>query len=205
MAKTKTNRISINALEKALQDKEPAEHELEWNGLTITVKKRLGFEDMMRLVDNVTSLCFSADGAYLPEVRDFALCCGVIEAYTNLSLPANTEKCYELVSACRDLVTHIVLDCIDDAQFKAVRQAIDEKIHYRAQANIEALSLQMSEAISRLDEMGEKISSIFEGIEPETIKELASAMAENGFDEEKLVKTYFDVKQDYESKDGGNE
>ena len=97
MAKAKTKRVSINALEK-ITDEYVNEEVLEWNGLEITIKKTLSFSDMMKFVDSVAKSCFvQGSGDYAPEIFDFALRSNVLDTYANFTMPRDLEKQYAMV------------------------------------------------------------------------------------------------------------
>ena len=123
----KVKKVSINALEKCVQEmnvENITEH--EWNGITFSLKHRLGLMEMMTFVDGVVKSCFAGDGAqYTPEVLDFAIRCSLLEIYANFTLPAKVEHRYDIVYGCGDLFA-IILENIDRVQYDDILRSIDE-------------------------------------------------------------------------------
>lgn len=189
-------RISINALEKCVAEAYGDRVVIkEWNGIDIIINKQLTLPEMMSFVDGVVKSCFSDDGnEYMPEIKDFALRCSVLEMYGNFRLPENVEKKYELVYGCD--ACEVVLKEIDRGQFDAMLQAIDEKIQSIADANIEAIHKQINELYASFSNLEERLSSVFNGIDKETMTGLVSAMSGNKIDEETLIKTYLKSKEE---------
>ncbi len=197
---SKMKRISVNALEKCVGDGMQNTVDMAWRDITITITKRLGLSDMMKFVDSVANLCFSEDGTYLPEIKDFATRCNVLEMYANFTLPANIEKRYELVYACDAYAT--IMGVIDRSQFDVILAAIDDKIDNRAQANVEAINRQMNELYAAFEDLQNRLSSTFDGIDKDMMTQLIEAMSGKELDEEKLMNAYLKEKKDTAETDG---
>lgn len=194
----KNNRISVNSLEKCVKEAvaEPTVTK-EWRGINFNIKIRLGLKEMMTFVDGVVKTCFTQDGTqYTPEVLDFAIRCSVLEMYANFALPTNIEHRYELVYGCDAF--QIILDTIDRAQFDSMLRAIDVKIAHIANAKIEAITNQVNELYAALSSLEERLGSAFNGIDNDTISNLAKALSDGKFDERKLVHAYMDAKNTVE-------
>ena len=202
-SKEKIKKISINALEKCVEESAPSVVNIEWRGLDVTVSRRLGFADMMKFVDGVVNLCFSDDGTYLPEIMDFAIRCNVLEMYANFTLPSNIEKRYELVYACD--AYSAIMGAIDRNQFDVMMRAIEDKADNRAQANIEAINRQMNELYAAFENLESRLSTVFDGIDGDTMKQLIGAMSNGSLDETKLMNAYMESKkpEDTDETDGG--
>ena len=209
MANTKANKknnktISITAFEKIMKDIYIPTKTVEWNGIEITIKPTLSFQDVLSFVDNVVKTCFTADdGAYIPEVKDFVVRCCILEMYANFTLPTNVERKYDLVY-CTDAVDRVV-EHINLAQFNEIINAINDKIANIAQANIEAVNAQMNELYTAFDNLQEQLSGIFTGVGAEEISKLVGAISGDTFNEERLVQAYIDQKNTESSKDSGEE
>ena len=188
----KVKRISINTLEKCVSENINNVTVINWRDVEITVKHRLDFEDMIRFVDKAVKLCFSEDGEYMPEIKDFVIRSNVLELYANFTLPANIEKQYELVYAC-DAYKDI-MGAIDMQQFNVMLEAIDDKIDNIAQANIEAINKQMNELCADFEALQDKLASLFAGVDSDAIKQLVGAMSNGAIDETKLINAYMDAK-----------
>ena len=140
-------------------------------------------------VSDVAKSCFADDdGEYMPEVRDFAIKSCLIEYYTNLSLPSNTERRYELIYSCN--ITDVIMEHIDKGQLFEIIKAIDARIEHTASANVESLNKQMNELYAAFDNLQTNLSGIFSGIGADDIKGLVSALSGGGLDEGKIVEAY---------------
>ena len=192
----KIKTISINALERAVKDMdEQIRTVIEWRGVSVTIKKRLGLMEMMSFVESVVRSCFNGeDNRFTPEIMDFAIRCGVLETYANFTLPANIEKRYELVYGCDALP--MIMEVIDMDQYRAMMQAIDEKVSHMAQANIQAVFRQVNELYASLHELEDKMADVMNNLDPEMLEKLMASFSNGGIDEEKLVRAYLNEKKD---------
>ena len=201
MAKKKSERISVNALEEAAGVQYGETTTVEWHGLTITVKKRLSLREMVWFVDDVADNCFDdADGTYYPQYEYFLTQRNVIERYTNLTLPQNIEKQYELLTVT-GLFAHIV-EAIDYDQYKEIVDVIGKKIEQRRQSEIEGAKRRIDEAYEKIVEITEQLNKMFAGVTPEDISKLVGAMTDGKFDERKIVDAYFEKKAEVGEADG---
>ncbi len=190
------NKISINALERVIDENaESNEKVIEWNGIEVKVKKRLGLKEVLSFVSDVSKACFAADTKeYLPEVKDFAVRCCVLEYYSNFRLPSNIEKRYDVVYACDAFDT--VLGLIDGNQFSLMIDAIEEKINNIANSNISLINAQAEKVYASISSIEEKLSSVFNGIDVEKIPAFINAVSENGVDEKKIMSAYLEMTGD---------
>lgn len=191
-------KVSVTAFEKAIKDNYTPYSEIEWNGITVTVKRNLSFGEMMEFVESVVQLCFANDtDRYIPEVKDFAIKTLVLEKYTNINMPQNIKKRYEFVSFT-DIVQN-VLSKVDKIQFNEIVQAIDTKLEYMSNANIEAVNRQVTVLYDTLQNLESQFADMFSGLDSGSITQLVNAITDNQLDEEKLMKAYF--KEGKSSKD----
>lgn len=200
-------KISISAFENIMKDTYTATKTVAWNGVEITIQRTLSFRDFLTFVDSVVKNCFSIDNnAYMPEIKDFAIKCCVLEMYANFALPVNVERKYDLVY-CTDAVQTVLAE-INPEQYGVIMNAIDLKIEKMAQANIEALNRQMSELYSAFENMQNQMSGVFEGVGAEEMLKLVGAISGGSFDESKLVQAYIDqtnLKADSEDTEAGED
>ena len=184
-------KISISAFENIMKDTYTSTKTIAWNGVEITIQRTLSFKDFLTFVDTVVKNCFSIDNnAYMPEIKDFAIRCCVLEMYANFALPINVERKYDL-AYCTDAVQTVISE-INPEQYNVLISAIDSKIENMAQANIEALNKQMSEISSAFENMQNQMSGVFEGVGAEEMSKLIGAISDGSFDESKLVQAYID-------------
>ena len=143
----------------------------------------------MTFVSDVVSSCFAENtNEYLPEIKDFSTRCCILENYAGFILPKSLGEKYEMVYNS-DIVSFVV-QYVEHMQFNAMLAAIDHKIEHQAQNNIEALNKQMNEVVAGLSALEKNLSSIFGGVDNETITKIAGAIADGSFDESKLVKAF---------------
>lgn len=181
-----TNRTSYNEILSVVDATHTNEHSVEWHGVPLNIKNTLTFAEMLSFSNEVVSTCFIDKTAeYVPEVKDFAVRCAILEYYGNIELPDDASKRYQMVY-CSDIVNEVT-KYVNDEQLEPLLRSIDKKIAHVAQNNIEAFNKQMSEVVSKLTEVEDSLSSIFGGIDQDTITGLASTIANGNFDIEKLV------------------
>lgn len=192
----KTKKVSVNEFEKSIMDSYIPSESVTWNGIEINIKKTLSLKEVMTFVGGVTNSCFTTEeNIYTPEVKDFAIKYCIIEMYTNITLPANTEKKYDLIY--RSDIIPTVLKHINNEQYCEIIRAIDSKIGSIVQANTEAIRKQLNEmhtALESLNSLQEKASNMFSGISSEDITNLIKTVTTLGgdgkLDENKLVQAY---------------
>lgn len=189
----KIKKVSINAFEEAVNSQYEATQSFDWNGITIVVKRNLTLREMMSFADLVVKNCFKKeDGTFIPEIKDFATRSCIYEYYTNITLPANIEKRYDLLY--HQMLLDEIMPRIDSLQFNALIRAIEDKVAHLAQANIEVVTKQMNELYASLDNMQAQFGKMFEGIDEESISGIVNALGKGTIDEEKLAKAVLGLK-----------
>lgn len=193
MAK-KVKRVSISVLDEIVKQKYQPLKVVEWNGIEVTIKPTLSLEEMLRFADSVSKSCFdSVTGAYLPEVKDFAIRCNIMDTYANFTLPDKNEHKY-ILAMCSGAV-EMIMEHINLAQFNELVDSIDAKVDNLAEANVQMMTMKFDEVVSAFENLQEKLSTLFTGITPDDIKNLTNAMASNTFTDEGLVKAYMEHKK----------
>ena len=197
MMVNKIKRISINALEKCITSK-PQTVNMEWNGLDITIKTRLSFEEMMSFVDGAAKSCFATDtNVFIPEAKDFVIGCFVIDMYSNLTLPQNVNKKYEIISGCD--VVDTILENVDKAQFDTIIKSINEKIHYLIETNLSQATAKINELLYSFGDIESRVGELFGKVSPEDVQALVSSISDGKIDEGKLMQAYLESKNKGES------
>lgn len=190
----KIKKISINAFENAVNSQYNPTEVIEWRELKIVVKRSLTLKDTLTFVDSVVKSCFSQeDGAYMPEIKDFAIRSCIVEHYTNITLPSNLDKRYDLLYSS-DLLDAIMQN-VDQLQFNAMMRAIESKTEYLAKSNIESSTRAINELYASLDSLREKFEATFANISGEELNKVITAIGANGLDEEKIVKAVLKAKK----------
>lgn len=185
----KIKKISVNAFEKAVDSIYEPITNVEWNGLSLIIKRHLNLAEVAKFVDVCVKACFNPDDAsYAPEAKDIAIRSCIVAFYTNITLPGNIAKQYELIYHSR--ILDVVMPNIDQTQLDAIIKAIDDKVEHLASANIEMVNKQMNDLYGALDGVQKQMSEMFNGVDADDIKNIMGALTDGGLDEEKLVKAY---------------
>ena len=184
-------KISISAIDKVLKNTEYNDTEvIQWNGLDIVVKKRLSLSELAGFAASVAGNCVSKDaGEYRPEFYDFLIANNIIEYYTNISMPEDAEKRYAMICAIRPLISEILTN-IDKEQYGNLINAIDLKVAYIANSNIDAALRKVNDAYESLNEFVKSTAEMIEGVDPELLNNFITSVSENGIDEGKLMSAY---------------
>jgi hypothetical protein len=189
----KIKKVSINAIEKAVKENYSPVKTIDWNGLEIVITPTISLKNMLGFVKDVSENCFTEDnGAYLPEVKDFAVKNAVIAYYTNLTLPTNTEKCYDLIYTSG--LADIIITHINQKQFNDITNAVNSKIEHLANANIDSVNKQMNNIYAAFENLQTNMEELFSGVDNDDLKGLVSAISNGQFDETKIVEAYLNKK-----------
>lgn len=190
MAKKKIKRISVNAMDEILKNYENTET-IQWNGIEVVITKNLSLEEMMAFADSVVKSCFDqTSGAYMPEIKDFAIRSNVMERYANFALPSKVERQYDMVM--RSGAFEMILNHVNISQFNELMRAIEAKLQNAADANVQMVFRQFNDVVTSFESLQERVGSLFAGVDAADIGKLMNAMSENGISEEKVVQAYME-------------
>lgn len=190
----KIKKITVTAFEKATKDAYEPNVNVEWNGLTLVIKRHLNLAEVAKFVDVCVKACFNLDDAsYAPEAKDLAIRSCIVAFYTNVALPKNIAKQYELIY--HSMILDAIMPNIDHVQLNAVIKAIDDKVEHLAAANIELVNKQMNDLYGALDAVQQQMSDMLSGVNADDIKSVINAISSGNIDEEKLVKAYMSAKK----------
>lgn len=186
----KADKVSINALEKIAKEFEN-EVVVEWHDVNVIVRKTLTLPEMLKFVDSVTKSCFDqTTGAYLPELKDFAIRSNLMDTYANFSLPDNLTRQYDLL--WHTDAVDMILQNIDADQFAEMISAIELKIANIASANTQAMYQQLQKAVSSINSMIEQVEGVFDGITGDDVSAMVGAIVDGGLDVDKFVDSVAD-------------
>lgn len=184
----KVNRIDASTLVEAVNKITEQTTEFEWNGMSIVVNRTLPMETMLEFVDYVVKTCFSDDGEYLPEVKDFAIKSCLLEMYANFDLPTDLATRYAVIY--NSDIVDAVLNRIEGRQFGEIINAIEQKIANLAQANVQMVYAQMNRINDEFENLQNNIAALFTGVDQDDIKKLANAISNGNIDEGKIVQAF---------------
>lgn len=183
----KRNKVSVNKLEAAAKEVLGQIDVVDWHGLDIEIKHSISFDSVIALIDGIAASCFD-DGDYRPERTEYVLRSAVVQLYTNLTLPSNANKQYALLFDT-DLYD-TVLDHINYSQYNSIVIAVNDKVRYIRQTNINSVQKQINDAMQSLNGLMSVIGDVMNGVTPDDISNLVNAIGENGVDEQKLMQAY---------------
>lgn len=184
----KVNRIDASTLVEAVNKITEQTTEFEWNGMSIVVNRTLPMETMLEFVDYVVKTCFSDDGEYLPEVKDFAIKSCLLEMYANFDLPTDLATRYAVIY--NSDIVDAVLNRIEGRQFGEIINAIEQKIANLAQANVQMVYAQMNRINDEFENLQNNIAALFTGVDQDDIKKLVNAISNGNIDEGKIVQAF---------------
>lgn len=164
-----------------------------WAGLEIEVKRFLTMEEMFDFTNTVFETCFRQDdSSYRPEVKDFIVRSCILDFYTNVEVPDNLRDRYDMVY--RYGVIPEAMKYIDQTQFNAIMAAIDCKIEDKLNTNVERIERDIAEVGRIIDEVKVQFNGIFDGIDNETIRQVAAAIANMNIDPAVLAKSVVEAR-----------
>lgn len=166
-----------------MNEKFPNEKSIDWNGVGIKVQRTIGISDMMDFVRSVVDSCFD-EGMYLPELLDFAFRVNVVKKFTDISLPAGSERQYALLYRT-DIYTRVLAE-VDGDQFRAICDAVEAKIEYECDIQRRDLKEQVDRMISSLGGVADSAMTLFGGVSSEDIASLVRVIGEGRFEDDRL-------------------
>ncbi len=169
---------------------------IEYEGRSIEVKPLLSYPEMLAYVNYVVDACFDDDtGEYKPEIRDFALRFATIELYTNIDLSDEygNDYAYDFLYSIDDLLVDIK-EVISQTQFASILEAIDSKISYVVESNVNEMVGKMNDLYNEIYSLVDALEKQFDSIDNEDMKRLIDAMVGTGFDTNKFVESYIESK-----------
>lgn len=161
---------------------------IDWHGVEIYINKTISLWDMVDFINTVVNSCFTEDGDYLPQLKDYLINEMTIMKYTNVELPDDYNVKYDLIYRT-DLLAQVYAK-IDASQYNSILNSIAEKISLCNQTNIESFEAKIKMVSDKLANMESLIGSLFGEINSDDINKLFSALTKNGIDETKIVDAY---------------
>lgn len=195
----KTNKVSVNKWE-SLVENTPVTVKVPNSDIEITITPTISLADMMALVETVVMTCWDEDNhTYTPEVKEFMFRASVIEYYTNISRPSNTQKLYELVYATP--VYDFVSEHINNTQICNIRAAINGKLDHKLQVTESEAAIRTGNVVRTLEDISSKLADVFSGISKDELSEFGKQFTKiaNNFSEEKLAKAVLALHKDNQS------
>ena len=177
------NKVSVATIEQVMKEQFGNDvKKVEWCGVEIEYKEVLTMVEMKAFVDGVVDASFDNDGDYMPEFTDWLIRTNMIQLYTNVRMPQNIEKQYDILYRT-DLYEQIA-GLVDQRQYAKIMNAIEQKLEYRRNSDVTAMRVQLSGLIQQFESMGQDLMQFT----PEDVENLEGAlekMKEAGMDQPK--------------------
>lgn len=186
MATKKEKMISVNELEKAAETEYKDSTTIRWGGLDIKVKPNLTAEEARVFYKTIIDSSFNDDGGYISLSKMVAIRAAVISLYTDIRLPSNGDKAYEILF-WTNLYDEVV-NMIDKSQLDYIVMAADEQIKYICDNNIESVNKQIGALSDAMEELSGKVGDTFSGVTPEIMQKFILGIAEHGVDAEEIAR-----------------
>lgn len=195
MAK-KNNMVSVASVEDVMKEHfANTEMTFDWYGLEVKCKNRISAAEMVAVVDGVTAGCFSdEDGEYMPEMKDLLIRAHYVQVYTNIRLPQNIEKMYDILIGS-DLFNSICQH-INQEQSSMMLAAIDEKLRHQSSVDIEMTKRNIMDLMAQFEQYTNQMTTAFDGLSAEELNNAMKAFGNAELDEEKLVQAFLDKDND---------
>lgn len=177
------NKVSVATIEHVMKEQFNNDVKtVEWCGVEIEYKEVLTMVEMKAFVDGVVDASFDNEGDYIPEFTDWLIRTNMIQLYTNVRMPQNIEKQYDILYRT-DLYEQIA-GLVDQRQYAKIMDAIEQKLEYRRNSDVTAMRVQLSGLIQQFESMGQDLMQFT----PEDVENLEGAlekMKEAGMDQPK--------------------
>lgn len=196
MAKTKKQHVSVNELDKYIST--PSEFIIRLPGdetqTEIKVKSRLSIAEVSDFVNSVISDIFDNESGFSYYFKDFAIRKNTIAYYTNITVPQNIEKQYELVHT--DILDRIRSEgSFDNDTYETLIASIDKQIEFEKEKYLCELRRETEELIEETKTQGEQLVAVFsqfaksfENIDPDQMAGLVTKLANmEKLDEKSIV------------------
>lgn len=182
----KSVKVSVRDWEKATKDNFPASVTEQWFGIPITIRYTISFGEMIEFVEGAVASCFDDDYGYLPEVKEFAIYNNILGYYTNMTLPEDLGKKYDLIYGSN--IIEFVTAHISPQQLDDIYISVRQKIKHITETNVRVIEKEALRLLDAFDELQRLTGEMFSNVNVDDIRNLTHALGEYGtLDEEKIV------------------
>lgn len=180
MAK-KTNRVSINALERFCKETTPDIMQRIFSigdeTITYEVKFRLTLEESMRFIEDVVKEAIMPnDGMIVPLAQSYIIGKNILIYYANFTMPNDESKAYELVLGANGIIGDII-GCIDNAQYQMLLAGVRDRVNFETQKMLSVQEQRVNTLVSEISRFAEQMNSVFGNISGEQMAGFISSMS----------------------------
>ena len=188
----KKNSVSVSAFDDAAKQQRVNVNVIEWNGLSIEVKYTLSLAEAVSFVDAVTNGCFNSEtGEYSSIAKPFAMRMAVISFYTNITMPNDYEKRYEMVD--EDGLYESVVEAVNHEQFSDLVDVINDRINYLVRAQIATFSKDVNTLLEQFGKLSDSIGSVASSMTEDDMKTMINAFGKMSLNNEQLAEVVASV------------
>lgn len=193
------NRISVAEMSKFIKENPPVNKIVTIGEMKVEVKPFIDVVELGRIVEEVCNAAFGEDGEYLPYVEDYMTKALIIETYTNIAMPQDMKKRFDLVDyLCSDSFSggafRAPFDEISEAigdQYWILNHAISERIAFENNRHMRELSDAILNISNRVRSVGLTIENLIDEImkyAPENAEENSDNQEEPESNPQEIVK-----------------
>lgn len=180
MAK-KTNRVSINALERFCKETTPDIMQCTFSvgdeTITYEVKFRLTLEESMRFIEDVVKEAIMPnDGMIVPLAQSYIIGKNILIYYANFTMPNDESKAYELVLGANGIIGDII-GCIDNAQYQMLLAGVRDRVNFETQKMLSVQEQRVNTLVGEISRFAEQMDSVFGNISGEQMAGFISSMS----------------------------
>lgn len=180
MAK-KTNRVSINALERFCKETTPDIMQRIFSvgdeTITYEVKFRLTLEESMRFIEDVVKEAIMPnDGMIVPLAQSYIIGKNILIYYANFTMPNDESKAYELVLGANGIIGDII-GCIDNAQYQMLLAGVRDRVNFETQKMLSVQEQRVNTLVGEISRFAEQMDSVFGNISGEQMAGFISSMS----------------------------
>ena len=180
MAK-KTNRVSINALERFCKETTPDIMQRTFSigdeTITYEVKFRLTLEESMRFIEDVVKEAIMPnDGMIVPLAQSYIIGKNILVYYANFTMPNDESKAYELVLGATGIIGDII-GCIDNAQYQMLLAGVRDRVNFETQKMLSVQEQRVNTLVGEISRFAEQMDSVFGNISGEQMAGFISSMS----------------------------
>lgn len=203
MAK-KEKKVQVSKLAEAMNREEISIPLDGVEGVNIVVQRVIPLQEVMQFVVDVVASCVDeAEGKYMPEVLPFAIKAHILTSYTNLTLPSDVRKQYDLIYNTK--VVEQVTEKISQVQYFEILDAIEGRIKYATRKMSNAMAEKINELLVRMTAFADNTEELFSGLDGKDLAALMQSLAkQDGLDESKLVEAVLSAQKGETDSGDGN-
>lgn len=159
---------------------------IEWGGYEICITRTITLPKMLEFVANAAESCFGDDGSFIPEIMDFAVKSNIISMYTNIKLPKDLKRQYELLymtNLCEEVVKQI-----NNQQITEILNSVASKVKYNADSRVNQAHAEIRKIAEGFAETKERLDILTGFFSDADIRAVVEKFA--NMDEKTFVREY---------------